>query len=1626
MLPNVRVCARLNPQSPVVISTEASDNLAKYMFVKHSNQEDVSKRSSAYKATDQEWTFTNVAAGEYLNIELSSFSSISEVGVCTIALNEYSPNLDIRVMDYNDPRDEGSLGSKCILAPELITTLEVAGESAQKKKMTCQLYKCTGTHVQSFLGQYITVRSLEKASDSSLRPIQISDVKAMGTTIDCPYTTFTDGDGNYEIEIAEPTGMTPEKTHVSIASYKADIFDPIDKTLLKAASADTNGGKRELPEAMIIALRVSNTTKMTNLGRNLLSTKVGITSEYFHPTDSNNDGKINKAEFAKFAATRTKFVDAHIVIEVEVWKLLDLDNDNSLDATEFSKAVHGLNSGDIIGMPWLIYSPFETKFLSKFSATTTSAGVEDLAVAFALIPSKSSQLPYSTEQWQTAYESMPNGFSFAAPTISAETNLGNMGTSERPESERYAIPFATKKSNAGTGSVHQLKATVAEIDRVFFSSMVDEVTNELFPKNSWIEIHAIEQLNDVVHWYHESSTEKMQELEEEETEKAGEETTNSEEANPVALASASSASSLGRNLLSNAAASAAEVVRGIEEDSVGIRHRKNAGVPLIDYTSVVVSGMVRFPAEKTQQFVCGLQFAVIKAYKHSKTQDGYNSEPLIFKTDDLGRFDFAVGPGERWAFVASYDGHDICYGGPLLENDSCVHSDSDTRPKLYVDETTKERPKTNNYVELGTDTIGIQGGETMVFVDVTPRRVDIGLYAGQCQNKQYSGYSLLITPANGCGSPISVKDKEIKDVWDKVETSSNVRLWPYAAMDYYIQLEEAPDVSSLNEKTVLENHPGGSCKPPGSNIMQFFRDRNKLVQTLMLHDVTDVSDGTDAQATVRYDYHGWFCALPSLHKTRLASAPTPFSVIEKSETCLNNNGKDTTLTVEHLIGTSENTNYDVDGKKYISIKVWEAHLTDGPSSAIFECTSLNNLVKATVQQSVKDGEDTCHSSKQPCTFTKMDETIDSKTNLPTGYVKFDDAQNTFEVSAADAKSAVPNLVPPYRRDFIARLARDDGWSITSLDIHREFVTLNKKPRGSAGDGGSNKFFSTAPVRGLVYSVVHDPPGGNSFASVAQGTQIDLEVGLSTTRAASYTSGNCFNLGPAIGGEIDGGTSFGSGYLNGELQFKTGDKKRGTGVAGFSLSVSGAREVDGPTVSISAATDNSWDFSMTLSRSMSSSEDPGIPGRYGDVILGGGFEIVYTIQDRVDVNKTTNCLGVFAEIAWEPEKPTSYFISIFSIELQIIPELKKLIADTQIDWTKQQNGSKKQRIEDAIAAWKNTLKWASPIFSDENSFMKSKEVESLSSDNSIFGKLMKPKIEEAYGIYADQRGTKLPGSDEKGVYPVKDDWDQMEKNWKTIPSDKSPVVGVPNIKDGISKPTISEILDVIDYEHMEDGEGSKIDTLSDEKKKQYGSWYPDDSNFIKGYHSSSSSKDKDVFSTTDDGFFSRGMNDLTLKSTPGNLKNDHTPPMDEDLLNSGSTSELITFAGGGTTLEFTSSVSSNIDSNGYSWSIESEAMVKNNFDNEFTIGFVEGGSHFHQGYGKTSSVEHASAWAKHGDIETMYALGDPDPLDKFVIQISTDSRWGTPIFNTIGGASRCPGETRCGGLEYVVKTLTLRA
>ena len=94
-------------------------------------------------------------------------------------------------------------------------------------------------------------------------------------------------------------------------------------------------------------------------------------------------------------------------------------------------------------------------------------------------------------------------------------------------------------------------------------------------------------------------------------------------------------------------------------------------------------------------------------------------------------------------------------------------------------------------------------------------------------------------------------------------------------MDYYIQLEQAPDVSSLNQAKIAEANPGTDCKPPGTNIMQFFRDRNTLVQTMLLLE--------RSVGEVKYVYHGWFCATPFFGRAS-DSARTPFTAIRDGET----------------------------------------------------------------------------------------------------------------------------------------------------------------------------------------------------------------------------------------------------------------------------------------------------------------------------------------------------------------------------------------------------------------------------------------------------------------------------------------------------------------------------------------------------------------------------------------------------------------------------------------------------------------------------------------------------------------------------------------------------------------------
>jgi len=114
-------------------------------------------------------------------------------------------------------------------------------------------------------------------------------------------------------------------------------------------------------------------------------------------------------------------------------------------------------------------------------------------------------------------------------------------------------------------------------------------------------------------------------------------------------------------------------------------------------------------------------------------------------------------------------------------------------------------------------------------------------------------------------------------------------------MDYNIQLLQAPDVTALTEDKILHEYKGATCKKGSQNIMNYFRERELLVQTMPLLE--------KSFGEVRYEYHDWFCVEPTFGNLPETSLNTPFTSIRSDEICIGSDATKHDLTKKHLIGT---------------------------------------------------------------------------------------------------------------------------------------------------------------------------------------------------------------------------------------------------------------------------------------------------------------------------------------------------------------------------------------------------------------------------------------------------------------------------------------------------------------------------------------------------------------------------------------------------------------------------------------------------------------------------------------------------------------------------------------------------
>jgi surface protein len=95
--------------------------------------------------------------------------------------------------------------------------------------------------------------------------MDISNVAVTGEEIECPYTSFSDDDGNYEIEIEEESGATSKNAKVGVMAFKTVIFDRRESTLFQTVANDTDTSIVE-PDAVLIALEYDATGLTASLG----------------------------------------------------------------------------------------------------------------------------------------------------------------------------------------------------------------------------------------------------------------------------------------------------------------------------------------------------------------------------------------------------------------------------------------------------------------------------------------------------------------------------------------------------------------------------------------------------------------------------------------------------------------------------------------------------------------------------------------------------------------------------------------------------------------------------------------------------------------------------------------------------------------------------------------------------------------------------------------------------------------------------------------------------------------------------------------------------------------------------------------------------------------------------------------------------------------------------------------------------------------------------------------------------------------------------------------------------------------------------------------------------------------
>jgi len=1017
------------------------------------------------------------------------------------------------------------------------------------------------------------------------------------------------------------------------------------------------------------------------------------------------------------------------------------------------------------------------------------------------------------------------------------------------------------------------------------------------------------------------------------------------------------------------------------QQGIVLTHESDTVYAPQDNTAFTLSGAVLFPSSMTAGSTrCGLFGATVKATLVST--DSQTDVPST-QTDESGWFEFSLTQGKTYSITVSYEAqegpdgvalksHTICYTGDTIASATTVEPDES------CDDATSIEMDANKYI---------------FFADITKTFIELGAYHGECETK-YIDTVFKITPINGCHKSQYVTAEKIAN-WRSE--------WPYAPLDYSIMLESGPSISlDPGDDFRLENEWfADGCNTEPGDMVQYFRSRDSL-QRLALMSTIYTEERYPIK--VQYRYHGYLCV--SIDEA--ADHKTIPRIDDDSSICYYENDEIRNgLLKQHLLGKSVKLN-SLDEDKTVNVRVFELHAQRGSFAYCNKLPGVNTneeglSTKIEFREDVtEETANVCHPNRgghPTCDFEISQNMVSCDSSARDGDVQcvgFPAVASTpvgvtnYEADKIITGSASSiNLVGNHRRSIVVTVHRFDGGRTVTASMKRELVPLGSKERGGNGDS-DNTFWATVPIEGLVYTVVHDPPGGNSYAEVTAGTEVSMKYETSHQRARHKSDQSSAN---AVASLHWGQTTQKCLEPPDPVSPETCTDTAPVMDTGLEFDIETGET--GPDVSMTMSVNDGWDMVMTLERNIRTSTDPGIPGRDGDVILGGGLELKYTLNDVLDVagNHSKGCLKTHTEIRWSPSKPTSYVFGVHFIEKSVLPNLRYLLSQVLSD----ENTQWSETLREKINVWTRTLQWSSPTNAEEYRNASGLfDVESLVAKNAEIGQ------DDMLVAYETPREEGVQTLDEAGheLTDLVDTWEKSSsgsnrvQSWTMATFGRAMRVAYQNLdresyfgsEDENGEWSMPDFLDKLQNDDDGAFSGMGMNSIAEDS---YDSYVNDNTKTF----------DKDANGTRVDASFNGGQGRILSEVSDSGVVS----------VNSSTSDIFLTFSGGGASTEYTFTSKENVDGQDFSWTIEA-IRTKNTdyftnlfhtyFSTRFGVGFS--GS-------KSLTAERVFGWSKYENVRTLYSLGDPDHGDKFVVQVKTDTRFGTPVFFVKGGRSQCPGE-----------------